>query len=120
VTKGKPGKEGAGRVIRDEEKSKAIIPKFLGEVTNNQAEMEGIKAGYRLGLHLQEIIFEGYSKFIIHFLLKKSKDATWHMEGTLELIGEACKVFKGIHFQHTRKKASQVADLVTNLAIKTQ
>ena len=120
ASRGNPGEagcgaviyDGAGRVVRE-------LCRYLGRVTNNVAEYEGLLMGLEevLGLGIKRLRVESDSELMVRQLngvyrVKHEKLAQLHRKATALLRRlDAC------HISHLRREHNRVADELANRAI---
>ncbi|MFC1618042.1 ribonuclease HI family protein [Patescibacteria group bacterium] len=116
-SRGNPGPAGAGGVlILDKKKT---FKKYLGEMTNNQAEysamIEGMKLAAEEGVTELEVFLD--SELIVKQMRGQYKVKN---HGLKPLFAEALKLtnnFSNITFQHVYREKNQLADKLVNEAI---
>lgn len=127
ASKGNLGQEGYGGVFRNSlGQALGIFHGFIGQESNNAAELEGLLHGLQLA-HLNDwfpLIIEGDSKIILKFAMSiqngqaASKVSThWRLEGRLEYLGCMMKSPEACSWSHVCQKGNKVADRLANLGV---
>jgi ribonuclease HI len=118
--RGNPGPAGAGVAIYDEHKnllSKHF--KFLGDMTNNQAEYEAVVYAIceakKIGA--QEIDFYLDSELLVGQLSREFKIKNMELAKYFIKIWNAGQAFKKISYYHIPREENKVADKLVNQAI---
>ncbi|MGQ0793739.1 MAG: ribonuclease HI family protein [Deltaproteobacteria bacterium] len=117
--RGNPGASGAGALIKDSEGEASEIKKYLGTVTNNQAEYEAFIAALEAARRLE------ISQIKIHtdsLLLANQVNGAWRVKDekikplhakALSLIAQ----FEGVRVVHIPREENRAADRLANQAI---
>ncbi len=120
--RGNPGPGAAGCVIKDvAENTRLLCGKYLGRVTNNQAEYAGVKLALeKIKKHfgpVSKIQFFLDSKLVANQLggLFKVKNATLRNE--LLAIHELENSFAEVYYQHISRSENTEADTLVNKAV---
>lgn len=118
--RGNPGPAGVGVVIYDENEN--LISqhgKFLGEMTNNQAEYEAvvyaIQEAKKIGA--EEIDFYLDSELLVGQLSREFKIKNMELGKYFIKIWNAGQVFKRINYFHIPREQNKEADRLVNQAI---
>jgi len=101
ASKGNPGRAGYGGVFRNSlGQALWAFHGYIGQDTNNSAELEGLIHGLQLALDKQwlPLVVEGDSKIILRMAAKiqagqsaTKVSNTWRLEGRLERLGAMMK-----------------------------
>lgn len=121
ASRGNPGLAGCGVLLIAPDGTEFPYKKFLHEVTNNQAEYQG------LILALNELIKHKAQHVLIKAdseLMVRQMNGIYRVknENILPLFAEAVKLskqFQEIKFEHVLREKNKVADKLANLAIDT-
>ena len=124
ASKGNSGPAGYGAVIRNSTgEILTLTAGYLGETTNNVAELTGLLQGLQqaLALGIHNIILEGDSQIVIQLITKilhgghpHKISPSWHLEGLLEDFHFLLKNNISIIPLHIKRKANSVANLLAN------
>jgi len=123
-SKGNPGPAGYGAVIRSSTgEILTLIAGYLGETTNNVAEITGLLQGLRAAATLpsHKIILEEDSQIIIQLITKilhggnpQKISPSWRLAGMLEdfkgILGNNINIIPS----HLKREANRVADYLAN------
>ena len=114
---------GAGAIIVWDNKEITVVKKFLGDRTNNCAELEAIKIGLnkiiqQIGIYVPIQVFSD-STYAIGILTKE-----WKAKANMDLVTQLRAVisqFALIEFHwvkgHSKDKYNKLADTIANIAI---
>jgi ribonuclease HI len=130
ASKGNPGPAGYGAVIRSSKgEILALIVGYLGETTNNVAELTGLLQGLRHAVTLasHKIILEGDSQIIIQLITKilhggnpQKISPSWRLAGLLKdfksLLGHNISIIPS----HIKREANGVADYLANEGLQRE
>lgn len=119
--RGNPGPAGAGVVIyQNEEKEPKKYSKFLGEMTNNQAEYEAVLYAFELAKKIkplpEEIDFYLDSQLLVGQLSRKFKIKNQELGRYFIKIWNASQSFKKINYYHISREKNKEADKLVNQA----
>jgi ribonuclease HI len=127
ASRGNPGPAGFGAVLRDHMgKIIHMIAGFLGENTNNVAELTSLVRGLQTAVHHQyhRLVIEGDSQVIIQLISKilhgKAPwriSPSWRLSGLLEDFGDLINSNLTIIPSHVKREANRVADHLANTGI---
>lgn len=118
--RGNPGPAGAGVAIYDtEENLLGSYHKFLGEMTNNQAEYEAVVCaiGEAKKIGAEEIDFYLDSELLVGQLSREFKIKNMELGKYFIKIWNAGQAFKKINYYHIPREKNKVADKLVNQAI---
>jgi ribonuclease HI len=117
-------------VIRDSEgKILGLLAGFLGETTNNVAELTGLSRGLQAAMdkEYRNIVLEGDSQVIIRLIAKilngshPSKiSPSWRLSGMLEDFKRLLTPTLTIIPSHVKRDANRVADCLANEAVEKE
>jgi len=130
ASKGNPGPAGYGGIFRNH-LGHAIMSfhGFIGQDTNNGAELEGLIHGLILALQNNwfPLVIEGDSKIILKFASRiqngqaPSKVSNhWRLEGRLDRLGSIMNSKEAVSWSHVRRKGNKVADRLANLGVEAK
>jgi ribonuclease HI len=124
ASKGNPGPAGYGAVIRNSTGEILLLTAgYLGETTNNVAELTGLLQGLQkaLGHTSHNIILEGDSQIVIQLITKilhggqpHKISPSWRLAGLLEDFQSLLRRNINVIPSHIKRKANTVADLLAN------
>jgi ribonuclease HI len=124
ASKGNPGPAGYGAVIRSSKgEILTLTAGYLGETTNNVAELTGLLQGLRTAaaLHSHKIILEGDSQIIIQLITKilhggnpQKISPSWYLAGMLEDFEGILRDNISIIPSHVKRGANRVVDYLEN------
>jgi len=130
ASKGNPGCAGFGGIFRNAlGQAIWVLHGFIGQDTNNSAELEGLLHGLQLAKEKGwfPLIIEGDSRIILRMAIKiqAGKPATkvaksWRLEGRLERLGEMLKSSEACTWSHIRRNGNKVADRLANLGVEAK
>jgi ribonuclease HI len=128
ASKGNPGPAGYGAVIRNSTgEILTLTAGYLGETTNNVAEITGLLQGLRVAATLSshKIILEGDSQIIIQLITKilhggnpQKISPSWRLAGLLEDFKGILEHNISIIPSHVKRKANGVADYLENEGVQ--
>jgi ribonuclease HI len=117
-------------VIRNSKgKILAMIAGYIGENTNNVAELTGLLQGLHLAISLPspKVILEGDSQVILQLITKilhggnpQKISPSWRLAGLLEDFKNLCRSSLSIIPSHVKRKANGVADYLANEGVQRQ
>ena len=95
------------------------LKKYLGELTNNQAEYEGVIAGLSKASELQatEIDFYLDSELIVKQLKGEYKIKNEGLQPLAAKVLALTNKFSRVNFYHVRREKNQLADELVNEAL---
>jgi len=129
ASRGNPGLAGFGGLCRNERGE--IVKVFFGQVgfdSNNSAELEGLTQGLTLAISEGWLpaVVEGDSKVIIGIAKKLAAGQvpgkvtrSWRMRKRIEDLQVALAYSPAVSFQHVRREANKVADLLANQGVES-
>jgi len=127
---GNPGPAGFGAVLQNHlGKIIHILDGFLGETTNNVAELTSLLRGLRIAAHHQHhrLIIEGDSLVIIKLISKILHgippwriSPSWRLSGILEDFGDLTNSNLTLIPSHVKREANKVADHLANIGIEAK
>jgi ribonuclease HI len=130
AAKGNPGAAGWGAVARDPKgELLGMFTGFLGETTNNVAELTGSLRGLQAALmkDYRNIILEGDSQVIIHLItqilngkMPSKISPSWRLSGLLEDFKNLLTPALSIVPVHVKREANCVADRLANEAAEKE
>jgi ribonuclease HI len=130
ASKGNPGSAGFGAVLRDSNgKILGLEAGFLGDTTNNVAELTGLLRGLQsaIGKGYHQIILEGDSQVIIGLTTKlihggnlDKASPSWRLQFLLEDFSQLLQPQLSIIASHVRREANKVADCLANVAVERE
>ena len=118
--RGNPGPAGAGVAIYDENKKLlSKHSKFLGEMTNNQAEYEAVVYAIQEAkkTDAEEIDFYLDSELLVGQLSREFKIKNMELAKYFIKIWNAGQIFKKISYYHIPRELNKEADRLVNQAI---
>lgn len=117
ASKGNPVFAGTGGVFSGHQGNIIQVHSFLGNTTNNQAEVEALimDITYPLIWHFQYIIVEGDSKVAVDSLNEMNLNMSWEMISPVPWIQQATRGFKSCTCIHLRKATNHIADISPNV-----
>ncbi|HSE84092.1 MAG TPA: ribonuclease HI family protein [Thermodesulfobacteriota bacterium] len=119
ASRGNPGKSGIGVVIKEKQENIHRIKKFLGTLTNNQAEYKALIAALEAARELKKNHLKIYTDSL---LLANQINGNWRVSNphitplhkrAKELIAE----FKYVEVNHVPRELNREADKLANEAI---
>jgi ribonuclease HI len=130
ASKGNPGPSGYGAVIKNPKGEILILTVgYLGETTNNAAELIGLLQGLQIAvaLHSHRIILEGDSQIIIQLITKilhgespQKISPSWRLSGMLEDFKSILRDNLSITPSHVKRGANRVADCLENEGVSRE
>jgi len=123
AARGNPGPAGAGGVILDGDgKELGSVCRYLGEMTNNQAEYHALLLALKEALRLKigRVAVFCDSELMVRQILGQYKVKN---EGLQPLFQEAIKLskeFASFNINHVMRERNKAADKLANLAIDGQ
>ncbi len=121
-SRGNPGPAACGVVILDEnEKLLKLNAKYLGKMTNNQAEYEGLLTALRMTavMDIDEIDFFLDSDLMVKQLNGEYKVKSPNIKPLKLTIDKLLKQFKKVNFSHVRREYNKAADKLVNIVLDT-
>lgn len=119
-SRGNPGPAACGVVILDEdEKLVKLNAKYLGQMTNNQAEYEGVITALRMTavMDVDEIDFFLDSDLMVKQLNGEYKVKSSNIKPLKSTIDKLLKQFKKVTFSHVRREYNKAADKLVNIVL---
>jgi ribonuclease HI len=119
ASRGNPGASGLGVLIKDREGNIRRIKRYLGILTNNQAEYEALIAALKAAKELKKSHLKIYTDSL---LLANQINGVWRVHNpkiralhkkAKELISE----FEGVEIKHIPRELNREADRLANEAI---
>jgi ribonuclease HI len=130
ASKGNPGPAGFGATLRNSNgKILYLVAGFMGENTNNAAELTGLLHGLQAAIdnHFHKITLEGDSQIIIQLITKilhgenpLKISPSWRLSGLLEDFGALHSPNLTIIPSHVKREANKVADCLENEGVTTE
>ena len=130
ASKGNPGRAGFGGILRNARGQAVwVFFGYIGQDTNNSAELEGLLHGLLLAQENQcfPLVVEGDSRVILGMAAKiqagqpaSKVSNTWRLEGRLERLGDMLKALDACTWSHIRRNGNKVADCLANLGVKAK
>jgi ribonuclease HI len=124
ASKGNPGPAGYGAILRNSNgKILCLIAVFLGETTNNVAELIGLLRGLQIAIdkHHHKIILEGdsqiYIKLITNILHRGNPSKispSWKLSRLLEDFNNLLQPNLSIIPSHMKRDTNKIADCLAN------
>jgi ribonuclease HI len=120
ASRGNPGLSGAGVVILNS--NQKIIKKgkkFLGSITNNQAEYQALILGLKLALSLdiKNLKVNLDSELVVKQIKGLYKVKKIELQKLLQEVLNLNKKFDQVNFYHIKREFNKEADSLANLAI---
>lgn len=118
--RGNPGPAGLGVIIKNENgKVVATMARFLGKLTNNQAEYRAIIAGIHKARELgaEEVDFYLDSELAVKQLNREYKVRNKELQPLFVEIYNQSLQFKKVKFHHVRREFNKEADALANEAM---
>ncbi len=118
--RGNPGPAGLGVVIKNEDGEViATIARYLGKMTNNQAEYRAIVAGIHKAKDLgaEEVDFYLDSELAVKQLNREYKVRNKDLQPLFVEIYNQSLGFKKVKFHHVRREFNKEADALANEAM---
>jgi ribonuclease HI len=129
ASKGHPGPAGYGAVLRNIDGTiKGLEAGFLGETSNNVAELTGLLRGLQTALRkgYQRLILEGDSQIIIRLTTRilhgcnpGKISPSWRLHSLLADFNSHLHPHLSIITSHVKRDANKVADRLANEAVET-
>lgn len=119
-SRGNPGPAAYGAVLFDpNEKLVWISGKYLGEMTNNQAEYEGIIRGLLMakGKKVKDITVYVDSDLAYKQITGQWKAKDKNIRTLLKRVENIIHYFDSVEFHHTPRKGNLAADRVLNIVL---
>ena len=130
ASKGNPGRAGFGGILRNAlGQAVWVFFGYIGQDTNNSAELEGLLHGFQLAREKQvfPLFVEGDSRIILRMAAKiqagqpaTKVSNTWRLEGRLERLGDMLKESDACTWSHIRRNGNKVADRLANLGVEAK
>lgn len=128
ASKGNPGPAGLGGIFRDGEgNTRWIFAEWVGEMTNNEAELWAVHEGLRIAARnrYRYLEIEGDSQITIE-MLRKLKDGqgwdkvakSWRTATIIQDIKEMLNSIEYKTINHVRRDGNKAADFLTNWGSK--
>ncbi len=119
ASRGNPGRSGAGIFIKDTNGGIQSIKKYLGILTNNQAEYEALINALRAAKELKKTHLKIYSDSL---LLVNQINGTWrvrdsNIQALFKKAKSLIKGFKQVEIHHISRELNKEADRLANAAI---
>ncbi len=118
--RGNPGPAGIGAVIYDKNKKEiATVSRFIGKVTNNQAEYEALIAALKKAkdLKLKDLKVYLDSELIVKQINREYKVKDKDLALLFVKVHNLCLSFDKISFFHVRREENKRADQLANEAM---
>jgi ribonuclease HI len=118
--RGNPGPAGLGVVIKNEGgEVVATMARFLGKMTNNQAEYRAVIAGINKAheLKAEEVDFYLDSELVVKQLNREYKVRDKNLQPLFVEIYNQTLQFKKVKFHHVRRELNKEADALANEAM---
>lgn len=118
--RGNPGPAGIGVLIEDDQGNVLYQEKkYLGHMTNNQAEYEAVIAALKQAKKLAGEELEIYldSELIVEQLNRNYKIKNLELGKLFIKVWNLSQDFKKVNFIHVRREANTIADKLVNQAI---
>jgi ribonuclease HI len=123
-SRGNPGTAGAGMVIFDSESQLEVWSayKYLGQVTNNIAEYNGLHEGLKLAkvMGVKHLIAEGDSQLIIKQVNGEYKVNKQHLKQLYQNSLSLSKQFRSFRLSYIPRAENFRADQLANVAMDKQ
>jgi len=119
-SRGNPGPAAAGILMFDEkEKLIKLNAKYLGEMTNNQAEYEAILTALRMAQGIKAEKLKCYldSDLIVKQLRGEFKVKSPNIKKPKAILDKLIKNFKKVEFFHVRREYNKFADKLVNVVL---
>jgi len=130
ASKGNPGCAGFGGIIRNAlGQAVWVFFGYIGQDTNNSAELEGLLHGIQLAQDKSwsPLVVEGDSKIILRMAEKvqsgqpaQKVSNSWRLEGRIEQLGGMLKESDACTWSHVRRNGNKVADRLANLGVEAK
>lgn len=119
ASRGNPGRSGAGIFIKDTNGGIQSIKKYLGILTNNQAEYEALINALRAAKELKKTHLKIYSDSL---LLVNQINGSWrardsNIQALFKKAKGLIKGFKQVEIHHIPRELNKEADRLANAAI---
>jgi len=121
-SRGNPGPAACGIIILDEqEKLVKLNAKYLGKMTNNQAEYEGVITALRMTavMNVDDIDFFLDSDLMVKQLNGEYKVKSQNIKPLKFTIDKLLKQFQKVTFSHVRREYNKAADKLVNIVLDT-
>jgi len=119
-SRGNPGPAACGIVIFDTSgKLLKIHAKYLGNVTNNQAEYEGVVTALRIAqaMAVKKVKFYLDSELIVKQLTGIYKTKSSNITPLKTTIDKLIRNFDNVSFQHVVREYNKFADKLVNIVL---
>lgn len=121
ASQGNPGHGGAGAILYDPAgEVQAKISKYLGKVTNNEAEYQGILEGLKKALELgvEKVHIRMDSELIVRQILGIYKVKNERLAVFFQEVKGLLAKFKAYDIEHVRREFNSEADALASKAAK--
>lgn len=120
--RGNPGHAGAGAVLFEGTKKIAVLQKYLGHKTNNQAEYAAVVLGLTRAVELGASEIEVYldSKLIVEQLSGRYRVKHPELKPLAEKAHACLQKFQKWSFHHIPREQNYLADDLANLAMDSK
>lgn len=119
-SRGNPGPAAAGCLLYDQDQVLIdFTGVFLGSVTNNQAEYEGLLAGLKLALKngITDLTIYMDSELVVKQIKGEYKIKDSKMQNLKAKIDNEIGKFKSYNINHVMRNKNQFADKLVNLVL---
>ena len=119
-SRGNPGPAAAGILIFDKkEKLIKLNAKYLGIMTNNQAEYEALLTSLRMAqaMKVEEISFYMDSDLIVKQLRGEFKVKSPNIKSIKATVDKLANKFRKVEFFHVRREYNKFADKLVNVIL---
>jgi ribonuclease HI len=119
ASRGNPGLSGCGVFVQAPDQKEYSFKKFLGEITNNQAEYAGLQLGVEelIKLGAKHVVFHADSELMIKQMRGEYRVKDKNLAIVFAKIKGELKHFDSVEFKHVRREFNKDADELANQAI---
>jgi probable phosphoglycerate mutase len=119
-SRGNPGPAGCGSVVAAEDGTPlAAVGKFLGTMTNNQAEYHGLINALEKAAELggKQVLVIGDSELVIKQMKGQYRVKNEKLKPLYQRALDAAAKFEKVQYDHARRDKNQMADGLANKAM---